>query len=293
MTLSFLNKSAFSIRMKSKIITKFSYLAVFIALFIISGCDKITDDVVNTKLVDYKIVAITAPSSFSTSTTDSTVTTSVQIQNISSVGAVYCKVETLDQTKTIYSRIDMLDDGNTLADGDKTKGDGTYSCKFVMSKKLSNGNYQVQYFVEDNINFSPDNVEKIGVQVIAYSNNQVNYAPVISNLVIPSTVTRGTAFTFTVKAQDQNGLSDIQSVFYNVYKPDGTKMVNSQGITDFPMADDGNTSVDGDVSSSDGTYSMILAIPASYPAGTWKFVFQAKDASSTLSNQITYNLTVN
>jgi 5-hydroxyisourate hydrolase-like protein (transthyretin family) len=293
MILSFFNHAFFQFLMSKKLIIKFSYLSIITLSLLVFGCDKIQDGIVDTRTIDYKVVSIIAPASYSTTTSDSSITTSVQIQNISTVGNVWCSIESLDETQSIYKRIDMLDDGNKQTDGDQTKGDGIYSCKFVMSKKLSNGKYQIQYFVEDNIRLSPDNLVKIGAQIFIYDNGQTNYPPVISNLILPNSSTRGTSFVFSIKVDDPNGASDVQSVIYRLYKPDGTKMVNSQGISEFPLSDDGNTLVDGDQTANDGIYSMILTIPTSYPAGIWLFEFQAKDKSGVLSNQLTANITVN
>jgi len=289
MILSFFNHAILQSRKRVRLIVK--YFAVIILSLITLGCDKIKDDVVDTKLINYQVISITAPSAYSTTALDSVVTTSVQIQNISTIGDVWCKVESLDQIRTIYSRIDLQDDGNSKIDGDLTAGDGIYTCRFVMSKKLTNGNYQIQYFVNDNVNAWPDNLKKIGTQVFVYNNNQVNYAPVISNLIIPGTVTRGTSFVFTVKVDDQNGLGDISQVFFKLYRPDGTVVMN--GTLDYFLMDDTGNSTLGDQTAGDGIYSFKNSFSSTTQTGVWKFVFQAKDAEGLLSNQINSNMTVN
>ncbi len=268
-------------------------LLLFISAFI--SCDKIPDGIVETKLVEYKVVAISAPTTFSTNSSDSVITTSVELQKATTINAVWCSVKLNNGSETKYSRVNLLDSGDLQNNGDQRKDDGIFSGKFVMSKKYSNGNYQIEYFVEDNIRTSPNNLQKVGTCTFIFDNGQINFAPVLSDLVIPTSVNRGTIFTFTIKAVDPNGLTDIASVFYRLYKPDGTLVVNSQGISEFPMFDDGNTANDGDQTAGDGIYSVVLNFPASQPTGSWKFEFQAKDKGTPfkLSNTITFTLVVN
>jgi hypothetical protein len=291
MILSFFNHAFLLSLIREKIIIKFSYLCIIMLSLLVLGCDKIQDGIVDTKTVNYKVVSITAPASYSTTTADSSITTSVQVQNNSTVGNVWCSVESLDETQSIYKHIDMLDDGNKQTDGDQVKGDGIYSCKFVMSIKLPNGKYQIQYFVEDNVRLSPDNLTKIGTQVFNYNNSQTNYAPVISNLVIPGTAERGTSFVFSVKVDDQNGLADISQVYFKLYRPNGSIVMN--GTLDyFLMVDTGDANF-GDQTAGDGIYSFKNSFGSTSQTGLWKFEFRAKDRSGLLSNLITSNLTVN
>ena len=99
-------------------------------------------------------------------------------------------------------------------------------------------------------------------------------------------------FSFLSKHADNNGLNDIEFVFYEAYNPDGVKVVNSKGISQFPMFDDGNTQENGDVTSGDGIYSVLLTFPATTQKGTWRFVFYAKDRGGLLSNAIEKSVVV-
>ncbi len=184
----------------------------------------------------------------------------------------------------------MTDDGKN---GDAKAGDGIFTSEFFMSKINPNGVYQIEYFASDNINLPPNNFAKVGSALFTYDNNQINYPPVILNLVLPSTITRGNDFSFSLKVYDPNGASDIQTVSYHLYRPDSTLVVNSQGISDFPLYDDGNSSNHGDQTAGDGIYSAMLNFPVNQPTGIWRFEFQAKDRGGKLSNVITQNVTVN
>lgn len=262
------------------------------------SCDKIPDGIVDVKIVDYNVVGIVAPTNFTYSQSDSTIVTSIQISNFETVSNIWCKVTSLDGTLLVKSKIIMYDDGNVSLNGDQNKGDGIYSAKFVMGKLTPIGKYQIQYFVEDNINYSPDNLQKIGTHIFIFSPGQINLSPVISNLVIPVSVIRGESFTFTIKADDPNGQLDIAQVYFKLIRPDNTIVTPSpqddNGSGAFLMHDDGNNNY-GDVQAGDGIYSFKNIFGATSQTGSWKFEFQAKDKGipSKFSNLITSNLIVN
>lgn len=265
-------------------------LVTAVAALVFSSCDKIPSGVVDSKIVDYSVTNIVSPKSVTYNPADSSVTTSIQFANTGSIGSVWCKISFLDGTAVIKDNNTMSDDGQN---GDAKAGDGIYTAKFLMSKKNPVGVYQIEYFVTDNVNLPPNNSAKVGAIFFSYDNNQNNVPPVISNLSMPSSVSRGSDFSFSLKAEDPNGASDIQSIFYKLYRPDGTLVINSQGISEFPLYDDGNSTVHGDQTAGDGIYSAMLNFPATQPTGVWKFEFQAKDRGGMTSNMITQNLTVN
>ncbi len=281
--------------MKKFVINILSLLLIASAFI---SCDKIPDGIVETRFVDYKVVAISAPTTFSTNSTDSVITTSIEFQKPSTINAVWCNVKLIDGTETKYSRVELLDSGDLQKNGDQKKDDGIYSGKFVMSKKYSNGKYQIEFLVEDNVRISPDNVRKVGTSIFTYDNGQTNFAPVLSNLIIPLSVNRGESFTFTIKAEDPNGPSDISQVYFKLVRPDGTTATpgpqDDNGSGSFLMHDDGNSNY-GDAKAGDGIYSFKNSFGSTSQTGTWKFEFQAKDKGTPfkLSNMITSNLTVN
>ena len=268
---------------------------IYSALIVFSllSCDKIPDGIVDLKTVDYKVVGITAPVGFTYSQTDSTIVTSVQISNYGTVSNVYCNVSSVDGTLSIKDQIMMYDDGNLSSNGDQKRGDGIYSAKFVMGKLNPNGNYQIEYFIENNIYQAPENLVKAGAHIFTFNNGQNNLPPVISNENFPLAVNIGQQFTFSVKAVDPNGPNDIDSVYYKLYRPNGTLVINSQGISKFMLFDDGNTSAHGDLTAQDGIYSAVLTFPSGQPTGTWRFELQARDRGGKYSDPISHNLPVN
>lgn len=273
---------------------KKNLFAIVLIAFSFFSCDKIPDGVVDVKTVNYSVVGISAPVNFTYSQADSTIITSVQISNFGTVSNIWCKVTSFDGTLSIKSKIIMADDGNFSLNGDQNKGDGIYSAKFVMGKLTPIGKYQIQYFVEDNINYAPDNLRKIGTHIFDFSPGQINLPPLISNLVIPNSATRNSGtewFIFTIKVEDPNGLKDIQEMYFKLYRPDGT-LSAPPGETYRLMVDDGNANF-GDAVAGDGIYSYRSYFDLTAQTGVWRYEFQAKDRSGNLSNVIKHSMTVN
>ena len=273
-----------------KILNKNLILSALLAFTLLS-CDKIPDGIVDVSRVDYKILGVSAPIGFTYSPNDSAVVTSIQISNYETVSDVWCKVTSVDGTLLIKDQIPMYDNGNVAFNGDQTKGDGIYTAKFVMGKLNPNGNYQIEYFIEDNIRQAPENLVKAGVHIFTFNNGQNNLPPVISNLLLPSSVNRGDSFIFSIKVDDANGSFDISQVYFKLYRPNGSIVLN--GNDDFfLMVDNGDTNL-GDQTAGDGIYSFKNSFGSTAPTGLWKFDFQAKDRSGKLSNIISSNMMVN
>ncbi len=258
-----------------------------VAAFAFSSCDKIPGGVVDSQIVDYAVTRIVLPALVKFTTADSSVITSVQFSNYSSVGNVWSKISLLDGTIVIKDNNIMTDDGKN---GDAKAGDGIFTTKFFMSRKNPNGIYKVEYFVTDNINLPPNNFAMVGSALFTYSNNQNNLPPVISDVVLPTSVNRGDLFLISVKASDPNGLSDLYQVYFKLYRPDGSAVDPGNGLNYFIMFDDGTR---GDQTAGDGIYSLRNSFGPTAQTGTWKFEFQAKDYGGKLSNVITQNMVVN
>ena len=268
-------------------------LSVALMSFALLSCDKIPDGIVEPQSVDYNIVGISAPNAVVYLPSDSTVIASVSISNFLTVDRVWCKVTSVDGKLIISNQTIMNDNGIVSSSGDQIKGDGIYSAKFVMGKLNPNGKYQIEFFVEDNVRQSPENLTKVGAHIFSYNNNQQNLAPVISNENFPLGITIGQKFSFSVTAVDPNGYNDIDSVYYKLYRPNGALVVNSQGISKFQLFDNGNVTDNGDVTAGDGIFTAILTIPIGQPTGTWRFELQARDRGGKFSNIISRNLQVN
>ncbi len=282
-----LNRSIFNLSPNYSLMKKL----LLLLLILFSACYKIPDSLIEPQSINYKVDQISVPQNISYSFSDSSFVASVKIINAQSVSAVWCRVYSLDGTLKITDYTVLYDDGNLVGHGDQTKGDGIYSAKIVMGKLKPAGKYQIEFFVENNIQLSPDNISKAGSHVFTYDNSQVNYPPVLSNLILPQQVNRGEGFIFSVKVSDQNGLADISQVYFKLYRPDGTIVMN--GTLDyFLMVDNGDLNL-GDQTAGDGIFSFKNSFGATAPTGSWKFEFYAKDRSNSLGNVLTQTTTVN
>ena len=125
-----------------------------------------------------------------------------------------------------------------------------------------------------------------------YNNGQNNVTPVISDLVCPNSINRGVDFIFSVTANDPNGLNDIESVSFKLFRPDGTIVEESPGDTLFAMHDDGDLGTFGDSTAGDGVYSFKNSFALTAQTGNWKFIFQAEDRGGSLSNIIEHFISV-
>lgn len=278
---------------KPELNTTIKSLAIFLLLFILSACEEIPDGVVEQTKVYNKVKSISAPANFSYSQSDSILVTTIEFESSKYIGKVWMQIKSEDGTTTMISTLPMLDNGNYTANGDQKADDNIYSAKAGIGKKYSNGKYFIEYFVEDNVKPLNENVSKVAVHFFNYNNNQVSYSPVISNLTILNSVSRGESFVFTLKVEDQNGLGDISQVYFKLFRPDGTLADPQNGLGYFLMVDDGNIDIFGDQSAGDGIYSFKNSFSSTALTGQWKFEFQAKDKSANLSNIITHFLNVN
>lgn len=263
---------------------------IFIILlpFLIGGCQKDFNNIIDSQPVNSRVIGVYAPAQFTYSPGDSLITVSIAINTTENVKELAFNIFSSDQKQLNNSPVQLFDNGNLAVNGDTVKGDMVYSNKFPLSHYYPKGNYEIDFYITDN----SGNTNLSAVHNFNYSNGQANVPPVLSGLSMPDTVSFGTTFIFSIKADDQNGLSDITTVFYKLYRPNGTLVTNSQGISEYPLSDNGDYSVTGDVTAGDGIYTNKLQFPSGQPTGTWKFEFQAKDRSGAFSNIITHNVVV-
>jgi len=103
--------------------------------------------------------------------------------------------------------------------------------------------------------------------------------PTLSNVVAPDSLERGSPDTsyIYVDAYDPDGLSDIDSLYFVVTRPDNT----SNGIHQY-MHDDGEF---GDLVAGDGTYTLGITAPTpENQTGDYIFTFFAFDLEGNYSN---------
>ncbi|MCX7798670.1 MAG: hypothetical protein N2249_08625 [Melioribacter sp.] len=274
---------------------KINFLKILLIITIIfitsTACEEIPNNVIEQKLVNENVEIIEAPDKFYYSNSDSTFITSIKLVNKNQIESVWINVIFYDGSLTAHQKIFMSDKGDFYFTGDKVKDDNIFSAKVSMSKKFPSGKYTIEYYVQKKIS-SSFVLLKYATHSFDYFNSQVNFPPLITEVIVPSFATYGQRITLMIKVNDANGLNDISSVYYELYKPDGTKAENSQGISQFPLFDDGNKTSNGDETANDGIYSVYLTFPYGQPSGEWRFEFYAKDKGGLISEKAVHYLTL-
>ncbi|MEJ2105301.1 MAG: hypothetical protein P8X47_12105 [Ignavibacteriaceae bacterium] len=254
-------------------------LFLLLVPLLLLGCEQTFDNLIDTSSENYQLTAVYG--------IKDTVDLKVPGDSLFSPRLVFSSQSVINK---VY--FDLYASDNTLLNSSPVQmqevSTKTYQGSFILHRQDPIGKYNVKFSVTgfDGIN------KEVASSSFYFNNGQDNVPPVISNLIMPDSVQAGGTILYTVEVSDSNGLSDVESVFYEVYNPDGIKVVNSQGISEFPMFDDGNTQENGDVTAGDGIYTVVLTFPVSAQTGTWRFEFQARDRSKTLSNKIIHNIVV-
>jgi len=195
----------------------------------------------------------------------------VDLNNGDPIKFVICKV---------YFPTGQLLDSAFMADNgvlpDSTANDGRYSCSFnitgIALSCLQVGIYNIQFYAQNNSGLFSNIIYKNLVVV-----NTINQPPVLSNPNLPDSVVRPVSgsfdLTLTITVIDPDGECDINSVFFDAYRPTGGY------IGRIPMSYTNNN-----------IYSFtapVLPSAADSSYGYFKYVFQAYDNSNAYSNIVT------
>lgn len=279
-------------KMKNQLQMKIKILFFTLLAVTLFSCDELPDGVVNSLNSQYQVSEISAPDYVVFNQLDSSIVATLKIDNTEVISQVWYDVLTSNGSEVIISNAEMFDNGDKLNYGDQISGDKIFSGKTYFGKSKSSGKYLLRFYAKDNVNNEDENTRVVGFHQFEFDNGQNKFAPVISDLVMPDTVGRGSAnvFVFTVKVTDGNGLKDIDQVYFKFIRPD-----NSVSGT-ILMVDNGDANL-GDAVAGDGIYSFKNSFSdgsTSDPAqtGNWTFIFQAKDKSNLLSNEITHTIFV-
>jgi hypothetical protein len=195
-------------------------------------------------------------------------------------GAIEAVFIDIDSPLSIWSpdSVPLYDDGSH---GDLTSGDGVFSLMMPPPPDSAlTGSYTFNFKAVDDLQA----VGELEVQVDIIG----NYPPTLSNLQAPDTLERTNDTTDTwlasVLAEDDQGLSGIDKVWFYVIKPD-----SSLGNT-FDMYDDGTH---GDEISGNGYYSLRMQKPSlDNQTGDYRFIFKAKDIYQAISDSLLHYIHV-
>ena len=255
-------------------------LFLLIPIIILWGCEKSFDNVIDVSTENFQVTSVTIPDSLDLKNPgDSVLTARIKFTSLSQLQQVFFDVIASDNSVLNPSPIEMFDISNNL-----------FSAQFILKSEYPNGIYTLNFTVKG---ISGVN-KQVAIRSFVFNNGQDNVAPFLSNLNIPDSIPREQSFIFNVEAFDSNGLSDINKVFFELYRPDGSivEIDPGSGLTEFLMHDDGNFEVFGDSVAGDGIYSFKNLFAVTAPNGNWKFVFQAEDRSDSLSNIIEHFMIV-
>ncbi|MEO8665199.1 MAG: hypothetical protein ABI462_06860 [Ignavibacteria bacterium] len=261
-----------------------------IAAIVFYSCEK-TDDSVIDPSVTSPLLSNPQLSKDTVRTTSSgpvinfTASVSASTNGGTALQSIVCSVS--DPHGNLLAQINMTDNG---VSPDTTTGDGRFTAAIDITgiSCLQVGNYEVEYLAVNTSGLS-SNLISSSIPVI----NTNNQPPVVSALHAPSVIlvppTGTNTGVLSVFTDDPDGRCDINSVFFNSFRPDGSITNGSP----FTMFDDGNISVHGDTVAGDGRYSLKIEISSAQTTlGYFKFNYQAQDNSNLLSNIIRDSINV-
>lgn len=246
---------------------------------VIWGCEQTFDNVIDTTTENYQLTSVIGikDSVDLKIPGDSLLSPRLIFTPQSQINKVYFDIYASDNNKLNSAPIKMDEKSSKI-----------YEETFILKREYPIGNYYIKFSVTgfDGIN------RQIASSSFYFNNGQDNVAPVISNLVIPDTISKGVYFNFSVMVTDSNGLNDIRKengVFFNLFRPDSSIVQASP----FYMHDDGDPGF-GDEVAGDGIFSFRNSFlqDTTTQVGNWRFVFQARDRSGLMSNIIEHYLYV-
>ena len=266
--------------MKIRIFTIITFNFI-LALFL--GCEQEFDNVIESYIPDYQVKLVAPSDSIQYNQADSLITVSIVFNSASNIQSVNCDIYSSDNSKLNTSPLSLLDNGN-IENGDDNANDDSFANKFPLSETYPNGIYSIKYYVTDKSN----STNQVALGTFKFDNGQANIAPIISNLILADSINVGNEFVFSVLAVDSNGYSDIDKVYFELYRPDGTVVTDGNGNSEFDLYDNGDLAGRGDEFAGDGIFSFknsFLNDPSTQ-RGLWRFEFLAKDRGNKLSNKI-------
>lgn len=253
-------------------------IAFFVLLiFLINACDNIPDSVVD-PMEEELSVSISVPVQLIYDGSDKELKVKASFSSSKNIKNTWFTVKYYDGSYNVASKVFMNDKGQ---DGDFLPDDNTYTGSINLTKDDPRGIYDVEIFLITD----SDVLKKVSVSRVNFKNYEENIAPIISDLSAPDTIvvqSPKSIILLSLKASDQNGLPDIQSVYFTSTRPDGTSSGNKIYMND--------AGKDGDYNAGDGIYSLIIEVTPSNQKGTYRFDFNAEDRSGAKSNLISHNI---
>lgn len=254
-------------------------IILYSVVLLFFGCEKKYDGVINPENTNFIIDEIPVINNFTYSPADSLLKIKVTFSNnsnINDIKSVYVNIFAPDGNQINISQIYLVNSPNNKY---------TFENNYPLSENNISGKYIIEYYIIDKF----DIITKCSIQNFIYDNGKSNIAPIISELsILPDSlvVVDTSIIKISLKAVDENGAADIEEVYFNVVKPDGT---TSSGVTD--LFDDG-VAEHGDLAPSDSIYSRVISVYSTNMKGTYIFKFAARDRGKKVSNIISHNVII-
>ena len=250
---------------------------ILLLSFLYFGCDGVEDSIVDPIDGEFSVTNIDAPSTLKYSGSETKLNTSITFSDSKAILGAWIKLASQDGTFEITFHQDM-----------EKSAENVYSTSILMDKEMPSLIYTIDYFYQTEVQAE----KKIASHNFDYDNMQSNVAPVISNPLfyymddepaLLDTILNDREFILSIDVADENGLSDIDSVYTDFHSP------NNPSAYRVIMFDDGDDA-HGDEIAGDGIYSFKNIFVGAQ--GDRKFEFWARDRAGVLSNMITHNLVV-
>lgn len=253
----------------------------FLAAAYFTGCDKDFTGTLDPIPDSPSVTALSSIGTFTRTPEDSVITVKLQLSRFSNVSSVRAEIYNPLNNRVSPFPMTLYDDGNTMV-GDVTALDGVYTNRLTLSQTHSNGSYRIEYYISLNSGES----RKAGSESFIYNNGAANVAPLINRIIAPDTITVTGVFPFILAAEaiDSNGAEDIERVYFQTFRPDGS----TNGFL-FEMNDRG---LEGDATAGDGIWSRGIQVDSTNQKGTYRFEFKARDRGKLNSTPVNYFITI-
>ncbi|MFC1565163.1 hypothetical protein ACFL6G_09525 [candidate division KSB1 bacterium] len=173
---------------------------------------------------------------------------------------------------------------------DITPGDSIFTAVFPHDIVNEEGIYSILVQAEDRIGQKSRELFKD----IYVKGDFENYPPVINSVTLPDSMQASdTNILIEVNVSDPNGLTHIDNVYFETYKPDGSPSSGNP----FSLWDDGGNVnhggfFSGDQTAGDGVYSLRINLSSTQDRGTYTFNFTAVDKGGLTSTTVSKTIVI-
>lgn len=252
-----------------------------ILLLLAAGCEQSFDTVVDPQESEFQVLSM-APSETIVyeEGADSSVTVSISFTSDTSIDSVFAELYDRFNDPLISAPVMLV----------KVNDDGEngmlYRGEFYLGSQRRSGYHHVHYYIREG------NAEReIAKNSFYFERGFINILPEIVEVVAPDSVARGQEFTFTVEASDPNGDDDVRYVYFNLFRPDGSAVIDDRiNSPNWYMDNNGPLAGLGDADADDMIWTFTNYFGATAPEGNWRFEFYVEDFQGGISQPVIKNI---